>query len=600
MRSNATFLASFFQLSGIFYRYSGVKLLALILLIFVGGVLEVMGFSLLLPILSHGSEAPPDNPLSDLVFATLQSLGVDPTLPNLLALLVAVFMFKGLLVFTQNAATLWITNQLRRDIQVDMSRRIADLSYESYTRQNAAFLASIVGREVDRLTSTFAKYARMIANIVYVVLYASGAIMISAGLSIAFVVIGGLAFATLRPFVNRTKRDSMEVSDQYANIQATLIQMVQNYVYLKATALIRPMLSHAEADITRLVGLERRIGLMKAGVQTMIEPILVLAIACLVYYQVVFLGHTVAATMILALLFYRALGQMLAFQGQWQDLHETIGGVYTVEKARHDLTMNNAGVVKGTQPPDLSQSIRFKNVDFSHGDRPILHDINLVIPANQTIGIVGESGAGKTTLFYLLTGLIQPVRGDILLGNLEYRDLDIDALRRCTGYVTQDPVLFDDTVANNISVWQCDGRRTECRQQIEKAASAAHCAEFIIAMNEGYESRVGERGLKLSGGQRQRIAIARELFKDPQLLIFDEATSALDSISEREVQKSIEEMRSERTVVIITHRLSTVRRCHLVYVLSEGRIAESGSFDELYHRPGSKFRSLCNKQDIQI
>ena len=119
-------------------------------------------------------------------------------------------------------------------------------------------------------------------------------------------------------------------------------------------------------------------------------------------------------------------------------------------------------------------------------------------------------------------------------------------------------------------------------------------------MNEGYESRVGERGLKLSGGQRQRIAIARELFKDPQLLIFDEATSALDSISEREVQKSIEEMRSERTVVIITHRLSTVRRCHLVYVLSEGRIAESGSFDELYHRPGSKFRSLCNKQDIQI
>jgi len=161
------------------------------------------------------------------------------------------------------------------------------------------------------------------------------------------------------------------------------------------------------------------------------------------------------------------------------------------------------------------------------------------------------------------------------------------------GYVTQEPVIFNDTIANNISFWECDSQEDICKRRIKDAVNLSSRERFINETEKGNDTIIGDKGVKLSGGQRQRIAIARELFKEPEIMIFDEATSALDTESEQLVQQSINSLKGERTVVIIVHRLSTVRNCDYIYVFKEGRIVDYGSFDELYNDKDSIFSKMC-------
>jgi subfamily B ATP-binding cassette protein MsbA len=220
------------------------------------------------------------------------------------------------------------------------------------------------------------------------------------------------------------------------------------------------------------------------------------------------------------------------------------------------------------------------------------------IPKNKSIGIVGESGAGKTTLFDIITGMLTLQTGKICVDGIDYSDLELSSLRRIIGYVTQEPIIFNDTIADNISFWECDSQEDICKKRIKNAAVLASCDGFIKETEKGYGTVIGDKGVKLSGGQRQRIAIARELFKEPEIMIFDEATSALDTESEQLIQQSIYSLKGERTIVIIAHRLSTVRNCDHIYVLKEGRIVEEGSFDELYGDGNSRFFSMCQKQNL--
>ena len=222
----------------------------------------------------------------------------------------------------------------------------------------------------------------------------------------------------------------------------------------------------------------------------------------------------------------------------------------------------------------------------------------MVIPKNRSVGIVGESGAGKTTLFDILTALLSPRAGSICIDGIDYRELDISSLRDNIGYVMQEPVIFNDTIANNISFWECDNRDDFCKKRIKKAAELSNCVRFIEDAVNGYETIIGDKGVKLSGGQRQRIAIAREIFKEPEIMIFDEATSSLDTESEVLIQKSIKSMMGKRTIIIIAHRLSTIRNCDYIYVLNDGRITEEGSFSELYSAENSVFSKMCHAQNL--
>jgi subfamily B ATP-binding cassette protein MsbA len=225
----------------------------------------------------------------------------------------------------------------------------------------------------------------------------------------------------------------------------------------------------------------------------------------------------------------------------------------------------------------------------------VLHDINVRIEKNSTIAIVGESGAGKSTFVDLITGVLKPTTGKILIDGNDYSDIKLSLLRDMIGYVTQEIVVFNDTIANNISLWSLETGKAE---SIEQVARHARCEEFIQETQDQYDTQIGDRGFKLSGGQRQRLAIARELYKKPEILILDEATSALDTKSEVFIQHSIDSLKQNKTIIIIAHRLSTVRNCDYIYVFNKGRIVEHGTCDELYDNEGSRFRNMCNMQSL--
>lgn len=233
--------------------------------------------------------------------------------------------------------------------------------------------------------------------------------------------------------------------------------------------------------------------------------------------------------------------------------------------------------------PVFEHTLELRNVNFSYdGHQHVLHDINLTIRKGQTIALVGPSGAGKTTLTDLVARFYDVSEGQILMDGHDLREFRQDDLRALFGMVSQESILFNDTVRNNIAL----GRPDATAEEVEKAAIAAHAHEFIVNLNEGYHTGIGERGSKLSGGQRQRLGIARALLKDPEILILDEATSALDSQSEKMVQAALEKLMQHRTSIIIAHRLSTVTHADMIVVMDKGRITEVGSHAELLERKG--------------
>jgi ATP-binding cassette subfamily B protein/subfamily B ATP-binding cassette protein MsbA len=246
-------------------------------------------------------------------------------------------------------------------------------------------------------------------------------------------------------------------------------------------------------------------------------------------------------------------------------------------------TVDNAGAVSVTRA-EVQGAIRFTSVAFRYpaAENNVLEDLSFYVPAGSTVAMVGRSGAGKTTLCNLVARFYEPTQGHIELDGRSLRDIQLESYRKLLGVVEQDVFLFDGTIRENIAY----GRRGTTDEQIVEAAEAAAAREFIECLPQGFETWIGERGVKLSGGQRQRLAIARAILADPRILILDEATSNLDSESERLIQHSLKRLLKGRTAFVIAHRLSTIMHADLILVLDRGRIAEQGTHLELLERGG--------------
>jgi subfamily B ATP-binding cassette protein MsbA len=241
----------------------------------------------------------------------------------------------------------------------------------------------------------------------------------------------------------------------------------------------------------------------------------------------------------------------------------------------------------------LQKSICFEHVSFSYNETKVLNDFSVEIPKGSTLALVGPSGAGKSTVIDLLARFYDVQEGRILLDGTDVREVKMHDLRNLIGMVNQDTFLFNDTIFNNIAF----GLENARKEDVERAARMAFAHDFIMAAENGYETRIGDRGSKLSGGQRQRISIARAILRNPEILILDEATSALDTESEKVVQDALSNLMQDRTSIVIAHRLSTIQHADKILVMDKGRIAESGTHRELFEA-GGLYRKLIDLQNI--
>lgn len=265
--------------------------------------------------------------------------------------------------------------------------------------------------------------------------------------------------------------------------------------------------------------------------------------------------------------------------------------MYSIQKGL--ASMERVDKILGAQNPirdpenpktitTLKGSISYDNISFAYGDKEVLHDVSLEIPAGSTVALVGQSGSGKSTMVDLLPRFYDVNAGSIKVDGTDIRDMRVHDLRSFMGNVNQEAILFNDTFYNNITF----GVEHATREQVEQAARVANAHEFIMASENGYDTNIGDRGCRLSGGQRQRISIARAILKNPPLLILDEATSALDTESEQLVQQALDRLMEGRTTLVIAHRLSTIKNADLICVLHEGRIVEKGTHQELIELNG--------------
>ena len=258
--------------------------------------------------------------------------------------------------------------------------------------------------------------------------------------------------------------------------------------------------------------------------------------------------------------------------------------------------LDTAIAVKDPEAPRLLQAakadIQFQNIHFNYGKEPVLSGINLTVKAGQMVALVGSSGSGKTTLTNLLLRFYDPQAGSVCIGGTDIRQVSIRELRRQIALVTQEVILFNDTVRHNIAL----GQPAATDDQIEAAARHANAHNFILGTQQGYDAMVGEKGMALSGGERQRISIARAILKDAPILVLDEATNSLDAESESAVQSALEELMEGRTTICIAHRLSTIQKADLIVVLNAGRIVETGTHEELLQARGT----YCKLYELQF
>jgi len=577
-------------------RVIGVHLLPILGLGLIAAAAEGLGILLFIPILMRlvpqGGSASPGR-----LASTIERWTEGYAIESLLALLVLLFALKGALVFGISVYRSTIFARARERMRVELFDalgrvRIRELHARRLGSMSNLLVGEIEGAGVamDRLCAAIGAFTS--ASILFAI-----AVALNPALSVVLLASGGVSLALLRRFARARMAISREATRAAGSMASLSVEALRAFKYLRATGRFG-VLRDGFADATAVRRhVDERAGVVDGFRHSLREPLLVLWIGAVFYLFVVVARQSLGVVTDGILFFYRVSIELGSFQDLWQNFAARVGSLEAYERLRSELDAAREDEEGGT-PLRFERELRLERVSFAYDGEPVLRDLDLRIPKRQTVALVGASGAGKSTITDLIAACLEPAQGAVTIDGVDLRSIRRSDYRRSLGYVTQESVVFSGSVARNVTMeWHREPSAVEL-ERAREAARMASCLELIEGLDAGWHTELGEGGVRLSGGERQRIAIARELHAEPQLLILDEATSALDSVSEQAIQTSLELLHGRMTLLIVAHRLSTIRRADIVYVIEDGRVAECGTFDELIARPESRFRALCEMQSL--
>lgn len=591
---------SFWGYLNFYYGITGNKLLVYLALSLLVSLMDGLGLAMFIPLLEFvGNPNKNVNSKESLgqlhyVIDFASSLGFKLTLTTVLGMLVTLFSFKGLLRFIQINFYSKMRQSFFMKVRNELLRRLERLSYSGFLELDAGKIQNTFSGEVGRLFTGMTAFFNTTQYFFMLSTYIFLAFM--ANYKFAVLVLVGSMISNLiyRKIYKRTKRASLDLTKRSVAASNYTIQAIHNFKYLKSTNSFLKYAERLQNVIMKFERLNRNMGKMKAISLSMKEPIIIFIVSAVILIQINLMGTGLNTIILSLFLFYRALTFLGQIQSDWQIFIENIGGMYAVCATAKQ--MQESSEVMGSAPfTGLKKHIVLRNVDLYYDRTKALDKCNLKVPVNQTIALIGESGSGKTTIANVIAGLFAPDSGEVLVDDIPLTKYDLNSYRSRIGYISQESVIFNDTIFNNITFWSSPTPENVARfhQVLERAS----LTDFVNSLPDKELTNVGDNGFLISGGQKQRISIARELYKDCEILILDEATSALDSETERIIQENIENLHGSYTMIVIAHRLSTIKEADIIYLLEDGKVSASGTFPEMISK-SSRFKKMVSFQSV--
>lgn len=582
-----------------FVRPHRSKLVGVVSLNLLAAVFDVFSFTLLIPFLNALFEQPqliPSNKAVSAILNTTIGFLLDPANPreslrNVIFLVLLAVTLKNVLV--------WLSGQIGAQLQEFVVRDLRDALYAHLLRLPMSwFTANKVGQVISRMLTDTTNAKAVVTELVTRSIWSTAQVVstiaimfaVSWKLSLASLVVVPLTVLSLQPVLRKLRKGHRRMGNEQGEITSMVQEVVSGIRLIKSYgAEVREEQRFVTRNAAFAKGYVRigRLALMSGPVTETLGAVMAVSIlwfgAQLVLEEKSMDGALLVTFLIWVMRLLQPLKQLSQVPAAAQQSLASAERIFEVLDSPTETAADRGTITA----PTFATSLEFDHVTFAYGDdAPALSDVSFSARKGEVVALVGASGAGKSTLIDLLPRFLEPTSGRITLDGVDLRHITLDALRSLTGIVSQDTVLFNDTVRANVAF----GRTQVTQAQLDAAARAANAMSFIQELPEGWDTNLGERGSRLSGGQRQRLAIARALLSDPPILILDEATSALDVESERLVQEAIDRLLEGRTVFVIAHRLATIQHADRILVLERGQLVEQGTHADLLARNGAYAR----------
>jgi len=559
-----------------FARAYPLQSAAMLVALLIAGLIEGVSLTALLPLLNHvlvkpgtpvgdatGVEA--GSGVGDFLLGVIEAAGITPSVVVLLVIILLGAILKGGLTLLARQKVGYIVAHVSTDLRLSMLRAMLATRWEYFLHQPVGRLTNSMSIEAVRAANAYLNGATMISLLIEAVVYLTIATMVMWQAALFAFFAGLLIYQLLGRLVKTARRAGKRQTKFTGSMIARLADTLLSVKPLKSMGrerLVNTVLMSETKNINR--ALRREVvssEVLAAGQEVLYALVLVVGI----YVTLVKLELPLATVMVLGFLMFKILKKIGRVQRVYQKMAVSESAYWSIQKTieKAALAVEHPG---GKRTPTLEDGIELKGVSFSYGDKQILEELSITIPAGSFTAIIGPSGVGKTTILDLIIGLLQPARGAVLVDEIPLQELDMHSWRRTIGYVPQETVLLHDSVLNNVSL----GDPGVSEADVVSALQAAGAWAFTEKLTEGIHSNVGERGGKLSGGQRQRIMIARALVHRPRLLVLDEATTALDPQSEAAICETLQKLRGRQTILAISHQPAMLNAADRAYRLQDG------------------------------